>query len=104
MGLPGEQVRLSEGVVLVDDRELPEPYLGGLPASPGLAEGAWRLGNGEFFVMGDNRGHSTDSREFGPITSGRIIGRAWFRFWPPGRWGRIQQAISEVRAGFKSQR
>lgn len=89
VGLPEEEVRLSDGVVFVDDRELPEPYLGGLPASPGLAQGVWHLGQDEYFVMGDNRAYSTDSREFGPISCSQIIGRPRFRFWPPSRWGRV---------------
>ena len=89
VGLPGEQVRLADGVVLVDGKELDEPYLGGLPGSPGLAQGEWKLGDGECFVMGDNRAHSTDSRDYGPVKLSSATGRAWFRVWPFGRWGRV---------------
>ena len=89
VGLPGEEVRLSEGMLFIDGVHLDEPYLGGLPASPGLDERAWRLAENRYFVMGDNRAHSTDSREFGPVGPEHIGGKAWFRWWPPGRWGAI---------------
>ena len=87
VGLPGEEVRLSEGMLIIDGAPLEEPYLGGLPASPGLGEQGWELEDDEYFVMGDSRAHSTDSREFGPIGRELIVGMAWFRWWPPSRWG-----------------
>jgi signal peptidase I len=89
VGLPGEEVRLSEGMLFVDGERLAEPYLGGLPASPGLVENAWNLGDGQCFVMGDNRAHSTDSRDFGPVGYEDVLGRVWFRVWPPGRLGAV---------------
>ncbi len=88
VGLPGEEVRMVDGVVLIDGGELDEPYLGGLPAAPGLAEAEWRLDAGECFLLGDNRAHSTDSRVYGPVRLGSISGRARLRVWPPERWGR----------------
>ena len=89
VGLPGEEVRLMDGVVLIDGEELEEPYLGGLPASPGLEEGRWQIDDGECFVMGDNRAHSTDSRAYGPVRLDSIVGEARFLVWPPSRWGRV---------------
>ena len=89
IGLPGDEVRLYEGMLYINGEHLVEPYLGGLPASPGLAGGIWRLADNEFFVMGDNRAHSTDSRVFGPVGPGRLAGKAWFRIWPIGRWGYV---------------
>ena len=89
VGLPGEEVRLSEGMLLIDGERLAEPYLGGLPASPGLGDQQWKLRDGEYFVLGDNRAHSTDSREFGPVGLGLIVAKAWFRCWPPTRWGTV---------------
>lgn len=89
VGLPGEEVRLVDGVVLIEGEQLKEPYLGGLPAAPGLEEGRWRMNDGECFVMGDNRAHSTDSRAYGPIRLDSIVGEARFLIWPPSRWGRV---------------
>ena len=86
VGLPGEEVRLAEGVVLIDGEELEEAYLGGLPAVPGLEEGRWRLNDDECFVMGDNRAHSTDSRAYGPIRLDSVVGEARLLVWPPSRW------------------
>ena len=82
VGLPGERVVMTEGLLFIDGRELAEPYLGGLPSSVGLGELAWELGAGQYVVLGDNRAHSTDSREFGPVGGDRIVGRAWMRYWP----------------------
>ena len=88
VGLPGEEVRLDEGMLYIDGEHLVEPYLAGLPASPGLVGGAWRLVDDEYFVMGDNRVHSTDSRLFGPVGRWLIAGKARFHIWPLERWGR----------------
>ena len=89
IGLPGERVVMAEGVLFIDERQLAEPYLGGLPSSVGLGEWTWDLGAGEYLVLGDNRAHSTDSREFGPIGADRIVGRAWLRYWPLTAWGTV---------------
>lgn len=89
VGLPGETVRFEEGLLYVDGGPLAEPYLGGLPAVLGLGEATWTVGPGEYFLLGDNRAHSTDSKDYGPVERSRIIGRAWWRYWPPGRAGRV---------------
>ena len=90
VGIPGEVVRIMDGVVFVDGREVEEPYLGGLPASLGLGERTWVVGEKEIFLMGDNRSRSTDSRSFGPVGLRLVVGKVWFRWWPPGRLGRIR--------------
>ena len=89
VGLPGEELRLTDGVLLVDGHRLPEPYLNGLPASPGLDERNWKLEAGKYLLLGDNRAHSADSRDFGPVSLGMVLGRVWFRCWPLSRWGAI---------------
>ena len=89
IGLPGERVVMAEGMLFVDGVQLAEPYLGGLPSSVGLGERAWLLGADEYLVLGDNRAHSTDSRQFGPIGADRIAGRAWVRYWPLAAWGTV---------------
>ena len=89
IGLPGERVVMAEGMLYVDGRQIAEPYLSGLPSSVGLGESAWDLGAGEYLLLGDNRAHSTDSREFGPIEGDRIVGRARLRYWPLAAWGSL---------------
>ena len=93
IGLPGERVAMADGMLFIDGRQRAEPYLGGLPSSVGLGEAAWDLGAGEYLLLGDNRAHSTDSRDFGPIEAGRIVGRAWLRYWPLTSWGSLNVAV-----------
>ena len=82
VGLPGETVSFVDGTLLIDGDPLSEPYLGGLPAVLGLSRREWTLGAREYFALGDNRSHSTDSRDFGPVPTDNIIGKVWFRYWP----------------------
>ena len=89
VGLPGEEVSTRDGELLIDGGRLSEPYLDGLPSSVALETKSWRLGQGQYFVAGDNRAHSTDSREFGPVESLLIVGKATRRVWPPSRWSRV---------------
>ena len=90
VGLPGETVAVREGTLLVDGEALAELYLGGLPASLGMEEWACAIRDDEYVVLGDRRWRSTDSREFGPVRTELIVGRAWFRYWPPRTWGRVR--------------
>ena len=87
---------MAEGMLYVGERQVAEPYLGGLPSSVGLGESEWDLGAGEYLVLGDNRAHSTDSRDFGPIQRDRIVGRAWVRYWPFRSWGTLD-AVVQIR-------
>ena len=89
VGLPGEEVRLYDGMCFVDGNRLSEPYLGGLPAYLGTDEKSWRLSGQEYFLVGDNRARSTDSRDFGAVGRELILGKAWFCCWPLDRLERI---------------
>ena len=89
IGLPRESIRQSEGVLLVNGRRLDEDYLGGLPAVIGLEEEAWNLADDEFFLLGDNRAHSTDSRQRGPVRLDYIEGTVRCRFWPLNKLRRV---------------
>ena len=86
IGLPGERVHLTEGRVLINGQPIEEPYLvregGGNP----LWDLEWMLGPDEYFVLGDNRTDSLDSRRLGPIKRGWIVGKAWVRLWPWSGW------------------
>src|SRR5690606_12695251 len=83
VGLPGEHVRLVEGVVYINDLPLAEPYVLELCSHNGCTLRDWQLNEGEYFVLGDNRNDSHDSVVFGPIHRSQILGRAWIRYWPP---------------------
>lgn len=87
IGLPGETLAIRGGQVYVDGRALPEPYLK-RRASGDLAE--VKVPAGTVFVLGDNRALSNDSRYFGPVPYGAIVGRACLRFWPLAAFGPVQ--------------
>ena len=87
IGLPGESLRVGTNV-LINRRPLHEPYaIGDTPQSQ--FRGANQLAEDEYFLIGDNREASTDSRDFGAVSRQRIEGVAAFRYWPPSRLGRI---------------
>lgn len=93
IALPGESVRVQDGAVYVNDKRLPEEYEPDKTTILGngfLKEGEEIIvAEDNYFVLGDNRFHSSDSREFGPTTQTSIIGRAFFRYWPPERLGKL---------------
>ena len=84
----GQTVDLQNGHVVVDGEVLNESYTNGLPSYPlNTAPGViinypYTLGEGELWVMGDNRTNSADSRYFGPIQTSAITGKAFFTYWP----------------------
>jgi signal peptidase I len=83
VGLPGETVEVRDGHVLIDGRTLQEPYLAsGVTTGPLEPQ---KVPPDHYFVMGDNRANSRDSRFFGPINESLIVGRAFVRVWPLGR-------------------
>jgi len=87
IGLPGESVRIDEnGKIYINDELLEENYGKEVikPENIGLAEETIQLGDDEYFVMGDNRNNSLDSRTsmVGNVHRDEIIGRAWLRIWP----------------------
>ncbi len=84
IGLPGETVAVKEGAVYINNKKLDETmYLArDLPTQGDVSV---KLNNNEYFVMGDNRNASYDSRLFGPIENTAITGRTVFRGWPYDR-------------------
>jgi len=86
IGLPGDTVTIENGVVRISNEANPvgfildEPYIEFMPPAAPLTE---VLGEREYFVMGDNRDESSDSRSWGVLQEDRIVGRAWLRLFPP---------------------
>ena len=87
VGLPGEFVSMRAGRVFINGTRLNEPYL--RPAYRGDETASWgRNPSGGYFVLGDNRAMSCDSRRWGVVPRANIIGRAGVTYWPPTRLGR----------------
>jgi signal peptidase I len=91
IGVPGDKVKIENGQVFVNDSTLPEDY---------LPEGTFTLGGAtlkegeetivpedKYLVFGDNRNQSSDSRAWGFITRDEIVGKVFFRYWPPTTFG-----------------
>lgn len=94
IGLPGDTVGLQDGKFYINGKLLPEDYL---PSSqyttPGnfLSEGKEIIvPEGEYFVVGDNRPNSSDSRVWGPVKLGKIHGKAFFVYWPVVKAGKVE--------------
>ncbi len=86
IGVPDDTVEVREGRVYVNGAALDEPYL----SQPTRADmSPRRVEAGRYFVMGDNRNNSSDSRSFGTIVAEDIVGRAWLVYWPPNDWGTV---------------
>lgn len=94
IGLPGEKVSLNENnQVLIDNQILTEPYL---PEETKTYGGNFleigetiTVPEDQYFVLGDNRNHSSDSRDWGFVPKENIIGKAWLRYWPLSRMGLV---------------
>jgi len=83
IGLPGETLEIKKGVVYINQQQLSEPYK---IKQPDLTNfGPFKIPPSNYFVMGDNRPNSSDSRVFGPLRKERIIGRAVLIYWPLSR-------------------
>lgn len=87
IALPGDTIRIENNSVFINNKQLKESYLPAntpTPFGPFLTEGTTiKAGPNQYFVLGDNRTRSSDSREWGSITKEEIVGRALFRYWPP---------------------
>jgi signal peptidase I len=104
IALPGERLLIRDGIVSINGKHLVEPYLpeawtvfNNWPVN-GSPDGMVIPPN-QYFVMGDNRNRSQDSRTFGPIGRDRIDGRAWFRIWPVGHLGGIYNQLPSFANG-----
>jgi len=100
IGLPGESVEIREGVVYIYKEDgtavpLDEPYIAEPAKDPFRG---FTIPDDEYFVLGDNRNNSDDSRQGWTLPRQNIIGKAWLSIWPPDEWGlaanyRLQEQI-----------
>ena len=92
IGLPGETVQIADGYVYINGVLLDEHYGNEVMNNPGLAAEPITLGADEYFVLGDNRNNSQDSRSanVGVIHRDELLGRAWIRIWPLDKFGVIK--------------
>ena len=92
IGLPGETVQGIDGYVYINGEVLDENYGLEVMDDPGIAAEPITLGEDEYFVLGDNRNHSSDSRDpsVGVLHRDDIMGRAWIRIWPFDKFGVIK--------------
>ena len=100
IGLPGETVQIDEnGNIYINGELLEENYGAETIQNPGRAAKPITLGDDEYFVMGDNRNNSKDSRseEVGNVKRSQIIGRAWLRIWPLNKFGLLKHSSRTVR-------
>ena len=84
VGIPGDTLEIRDGTLYLNGELQDEPYLNP-DAGYSPPFGPVTVPEGHFFAMGDNRTNSTDSRSYGPVPGGNLIGEAEVRFWPPGR-------------------
>lgn len=94
IAVPGETIRIEDNSVYLNGKLLNEPYL---PPGTSTSRGAFlpdkvdvKAGPNQYFVMGDNRSHSSDSRAWGGVTKEEIVGRVFFRYFPPQSLGLIK--------------
>jgi signal peptidase I len=89
VGVPGDRVEIFQGAVLVNGKRLAEPYV---PAEfrDERSMGEVVVPRGEYFVLGDHRNLSSDSRDFGVVERQAICGKAVFAYWPAAMMGKLR--------------
>jgi signal peptidase I len=92
IGLPGDQVEVSEGVVKVNGVPLEEPYINAQPSY----SGSWTVPDEHYFVMGDNRNNSSDSHNWSYLPRKDIVGKAWLIYWGPDKWGLVPHYSHDI--------
>lgn len=98
VGLPGETVSIIRGKIYINDELLNESYL---PSDTETRQGLvfkdndrFNIPDQEYFVMGDNRAHSSDSRDWGTVPKENIVGKVWIRYWPFNKIGKIESPFA----------
>lgn len=92
IGMPGETIEIRRGYVYITPADLEEAYILEEPyisERPNDSFGPYEIPPDHYFVLGDNRGNSLDSRKWGAIPEDDIVGKAWLCYWPLSDWGTV---------------
>ena len=84
IGVPGDKISIKKGKVWVNEKPLAEEEYIIAPGDENMSQR--RMGPKEYFVLGDNRPHSSDSRVWGAVPEENILGKVWIVYWPPTNW------------------
>lgn len=96
IGLPGERVSIKDGFININGTRLIEPYLENSFTTTGAflkTTEEITIPSGQYFVLGDNRPFSSDSRAWGLVPIEDITGRAWLTYWPPQNAGFVEKVV-----------
>ena len=91
IGMPGDTIKIENSKVFRNGEELTEAYINEACIPARCRDNEWELGDDEYFLMGDNRNRSNDSRSFGAVPKGNIVGEVIFRYWPVPSFGIISK-------------
>lgn len=91
IGVPGDVVEMRRQQVYVNGDALDEPYIRELCNPMSCPDNTWQVEPNHYFVMGDNRNQSRDSRAFGLVERTYLVGEALIRYWPPEAWGIVNR-------------
>ena len=89
IGLPGETIEIKDGSVFINNQKLIEPYVKISTYPLRSDQTKWTMGKDEYFVLGDNRFNSNDSRVWGALPKNQLIGKAIWSIYPKNKWGSI---------------
>lgn len=87
IAVPGDVIQINQGRVILNGKVLSESYIKEQPIPENFIP--WQMGPGEYFMIGDNRNNSEDSRDFGPVRDQDIHGHAIFQLWPFSGFGKL---------------